>query len=144
MPTARSHVVSSFTIIKGALIAETYRVFEVWDFDLDRFENLRRMKEENLLGAASANWLRDVAKVINRRFDPAGRDRPLVALAKAGCPRTIWKPLLLCAHDPDEYLVRISCCTGSTPALRRAEACCAQRTSSLSSISPEQGRVVGG
>ena len=73
MPTARAHVVSSFTIIKGALIAETYRVFELWDFDLSRFENLRRIKEENLLGAASANWLRDVAKVINRRFDPAGR-----------------------------------------------------------------------
>ena len=76
MPTARAHVVSSFTIIKGALIAETYRVFELWDFDLGRFENLRRIKEENLLGAASANWLRDVAKVINRRFDFAGRDKP--------------------------------------------------------------------
>jgi hypothetical protein len=106
MPTARSHVVSSFTIIKGALIAETYRVFELWDFNLDRFENLRRIKEENLLGAASANWLRDVAKVINRRFDPAGRDRPLVALAKAGCPRTIWKPLLLWHITRDEYLLR--------------------------------------
>ena len=106
MPTARSHVVSSFTIIKGALIAETYRAFEVWDLDLNRFENLRRIKEENLIGAASANWLRDVAKVINRRFDPAGRDRPLVALAKSGCPRTIWKPLLLWHITRDEYLLR--------------------------------------
>jgi Putative inner membrane protein (DUF1819) len=106
MPTARANVVSSFTIIKGALIAETYRVFELWDFDLSRFENLRRIKEENLLGAASANWLRDVAKVINRRFDPGGRDKPLVALAKAGCPRSTWKPLLLWHMTQDEYLLR--------------------------------------
>ena len=32
----RSNVVSSFTIIKGSLIDETYAVFAGWDFALSR------------------------------------------------------------------------------------------------------------
>ena len=33
-PPARSHVASSFTLIKGAMIDETYAVFAAWDFAL--------------------------------------------------------------------------------------------------------------
>ena len=33
----------------------------------------------------TATWLRDVGKVLNRRFDPDGRDRPLVRLAQQRC-----------------------------------------------------------
>jgi hypothetical protein len=43
---------------------------------------------------------------MNRRFDPEGRDRPLVELAKAGCDREVWKPLLLYHMTRDEFLVR--------------------------------------
>lgn len=105
-PTNRAHVVSSFTLIKGAMIGETYAVFAAWDFERSKRENLERLRDENFIGAGSANWLRDVAKVLNRRFDPAGRDRPLVMLAKRGLPLDEWRPLLLWHMTRDEFLVR--------------------------------------
>jgi hypothetical protein len=102
----RSRVVSSFTIIKGALIPETYELFKHWDFSLSRRENLTRMKREDLMGAGNVHWLRDLGKVFNRRFDPASRDRPLVELAKSGCQVDIWRPLLLWHITRDEFLLR--------------------------------------
>ncbi|HRS17554.1 MAG TPA: DUF1819 family protein [Thermoanaerobaculaceae bacterium] len=106
MAGTRSQVVSSFTIIKGSLIDETFAVFRDWDFSRSRFENLRQVRERNSIGATSAHWARDVAQVLNRRFDPDGRDRPLVDLAQAGCDREIWKPLLLWHMTRDEFLLR--------------------------------------
>ena len=106
MTKSRSRVVSSFTVIKGSLIDETYAVFREWDFGKSHAENLRRVREDNTIGATSAHWARDVAKVINRRFDPAGRDRSLVELAIAGCNRDVWKPILLFHMTRDEFLVR--------------------------------------
>ena len=106
MAKPRSSVVSSFTIIKGSLIDETYAVFRDWDFGKSRTENLQRVRENNTIGTTSAHWARDVAKVINRRFDPAGRDRPLVDLPLAGCDRDVWKPILLFHMTRDEFLVR--------------------------------------
>lgn len=88
------------------MIDETYAVFAAWDFAQSKRENLDRLREENFVGASSATWLRDVAKVLNRRFDPAGRDRPLVVLAKRGLPVEEWKPLLLWHMTRDEFLVR--------------------------------------
>lgn len=99
-------MVSSFTIIKGSLINETYATFESWDFSLPKAENLRRLRADNLIEAGSDNWLRDVRKVLNRRFDPEGRDRPLVELAQNGCDRNVWRPLLLWHLTRDEFLVR--------------------------------------
>ena len=101
-----SEHVSSFTIIKGAMIDETYAMFAAWDFDRSKRENLDRLRGENFIGASSATWLRDVAKVLNRRFDPAGRDRALVQLAKNGCSLDEWKPLLLWHITRDEFLLR--------------------------------------
>lgn len=106
MKPSRQNVVSSFTIVKGALIEETYAVFAAWDFARSKRENLDRLRLENFIGARSATWLRDVAKVINRRFEPAGRDRALVILAKNGCDLHEWKPLLLWHMTRDEFLVR--------------------------------------
>jgi hypothetical protein len=103
---ARSRVVSSFTIVKGSLIEETYSIFRDWDYRVSKFENLRRVRDENTIGATSTNWALNITKVMNRRFDPEGRDRPLVELAKAGCDREIWKPLLLYHMTRDEFLVR--------------------------------------
>lgn len=103
---SRSNVVSSFTIVKGSLIDETYAVFQDWDFGVSKRENLLRAREENAMGATSANWGLNVAKVLNRRFDPAGRDRTLVELAKSGCDPEVWKPLLLYHMTRDEFLVR--------------------------------------
>jgi hypothetical protein len=103
---SRSNVVSSFTVVKGSLIEETYATFAGWDFSLSKRENLRLMEEENRIGSQSHNWLRDVRKVLNRRFDPEGRDRPLVELARGSCDRSIWRPLLLWHMTRDEFLVR--------------------------------------
>ena len=102
----RASVVSSFTIIKGSMIEQTYVVFRNWDFGLTREQNLAAMKETNSIGAASANWLRDVYKVLHRRFEPNGRDRALVELAKNGVSYEVFKPVLLWHMTRDEFLVR--------------------------------------
>jgi hypothetical protein len=106
MRASRAHVASSFTLIKGALINETYAVFAKWDFARSKRENLDRVRRENFVGAQSATWLRDIVKVLNRRFDPDGRDRPLVLLARNGCDLQVWKPLLLWHITRDEFLLR--------------------------------------
>lgn len=85
MSAERKNVVSSFTLVKGAMIGETYTVFSAWDFEESKKENLDRVRRDNPTGAKTATWLRDVGKVLNRRFDPAGRDRPLVRFAQQGC-----------------------------------------------------------
>jgi hypothetical protein len=103
--SSRAKVVSSFTIIKGAMIAETYGILARWDFSLSKKENLDRLRQENFIGAASATWLRDVAKVLNRRLEPEGRDRALVVLAQGGCPIDEWKPILLWHLTRDEFLL---------------------------------------
>lgn len=103
---SRANVASSFTVVKGAMIDETYALFAAWDFERSKRENLDRLREENFIGASSAAWLRDVVWVLSRRFDPAGRDQPLVALAKRGLPIEEWKPLLLWHMTRDEFLVR--------------------------------------
>lgn len=87
------------------MIEETYSVFREWDFNKSKKENLDRLKRENFVGANSTTWLRDVAKVLNRRFDPSGRDRPLVILAKSGCPLEEWRPILLWHMTRDEFLL---------------------------------------
>jgi hypothetical protein len=106
MAPDRSHVASSFTLSKGAMIDETYAVFAAWDFDASKKENLDRLKRENFIGASTVTWLRDIAKVLNRRFDPSTRDRALVLLAKNGCPIEEWKPILLWHMTRDEFLLR--------------------------------------
>jgi hypothetical protein len=102
----RQSVVSSFTIIKGAMIAETYEVLAHWDFDEHKKTNLDRLRDENYIGAQSTNWLRDVAKVLNRRLEPSGRDRALAVLAQGGLPLDEWKPILLWHITRDEFLFR--------------------------------------
>ena len=103
---ARASVASSFTVIKGALIDETYAVFAAWNFMHSKRANLDRLRDENFIGASSTAWLREVARVLNRRFDPEGRDRALVVLAKSGCDIDEWKPIMLWHMTRDEFLVR--------------------------------------
>jgi hypothetical protein len=92
--------------VKGALIEETYTVFSQWDYDRSKRENLDILRSKNSIGARSATWLEDVAKVLNRRFEPQDRDWALVHLAKAGCSLDEWKPLLLWHMTREEFLVR--------------------------------------
>lgn len=106
MEGSRANVVSSFTIVKGSLIEETYSAFQEWDFAASKRGNLERLMENGVTSTGSRSWRRNVAKVLNRRFEPATRDRALVELAKAGCSREIWKPILLWHMTRDEFLVR--------------------------------------
>ena len=103
---SRARVASSFTIVKGALINETYAVLAAWDLTRSKRENLDRLRRENFVGARTATWLRDLAKVLNRRLDPEGRDRALVMLAQSGCDLLEWKPILLWHITRDEFLLR--------------------------------------
>lgn len=41
---SRANIVSSFTIVKGAMINETYAVFAAWDFNRSKRENLARLR----------------------------------------------------------------------------------------------------
>lgn len=100
----RADVVSSFTLIKGAMIEETWTAFHDWSFDRTGNENLAELCRANPFGATT-NWLRDVYKVLHRRIHP-DRDRPLMDLAKAGFDREAWKPLLLWHITRDEFLFR--------------------------------------
>ena len=104
--TSRANVASSFTVLKGTMIEETYAVFTEWDFEISKRQNLDRLRSENFIGAKSTAWLRDVAWVINRRFEPSGRDRALVTLAKSHVSMEEWRPLLLWHMTRDEFLVR--------------------------------------
>lgn len=88
------------------MINETYAVLAAWDFAASKRRNLDRLRRDNFIGATSTAWLRDVAKVLNRRFDPDGRDRALVRLAQNGCPIDEWKPILLWHMTRDEFLLR--------------------------------------
>jgi hypothetical protein len=88
------------------MIDETYAAFAAWDFGSSKKENLDRLRRENFIGASTTTWLRDIAKVLNRRFDPVNRDRALVLLAKNGCPIEEWKPILLWHMTRDEFLLR--------------------------------------
>ena len=105
-PQPRANVASSFTIVKGALINETYAVLAAWDLTQSKRENLDRLRRENFVGARTATWLRDLAKVLNRRLDPEGRDRARVMLAQSGCDLLEWKPILLWHITRDEFLLR--------------------------------------
>ena len=105
-PQPRANVASSFTIVKGALINETYAVLAAWDLTRSKRENLDRLRRENFVGARTATWLRDLAKVLNRRLEPEGRDRALVMLAQSGCDLLEWKPILLWHITRDEFLLR--------------------------------------
>jgi hypothetical protein len=104
--TDRSKVVSSFTIVKGALIPETYEVLAQWDLDMSKKANLDRLRRDNYIAAPSDTWLRDVAKVLNRRLEPGGKDRALVTLCQGGCPIDEWRPIYLWHLTRDEFLVR--------------------------------------
>src|SRR5689334_16532521 len=95
LATSRTNVVSSFTIIKGSLIDESRELLREWDLSCDRTANLERLRRSPALGGRSENWRRDVAKVLQRRLDPAGRDRPLLELARTRATRETWSAALL-------------------------------------------------
>ena len=100
----RADVVSSYTLIKGAMLDETWTTMRAWDFSSPVAANLARVCEENPFNA-SIGWRRDIRSVLHRRVDPE-RDAPLIRLAQAGLDRQVWNPLLLWHITRDEFLLR--------------------------------------
>jgi hypothetical protein len=88
------------------MIEESYDFLASWDFKETKAINVARWRTANSIGAKTETWLRDVGRVMSRRFDPSGRDRPLALLARARCALEVWKPLLLWHMTRDEFLLR--------------------------------------
>ena len=94
-PTTQAQHFSTRLLRKGALIEETYRVFQSWDLNASIRQNLQRLRETNLIGADNQAWLGEVAKTLRSRFHSEAEVRPLVALARKGLPLQEWKLFLL-------------------------------------------------
>jgi hypothetical protein len=68
---SRANVVSSFTVVKGAMIEETYAVFAAWDFETTKRENLDRLRDDQLHRREE----RDLAPRRRQGAEPALRSR---------------------------------------------------------------------
>ncbi len=79
----------------GALVEETYAIFQSWDRALDFEANLARARAENPLGARSASWMDVVITTVSSRFRTTGDFIPLVVLAQGRMPLELWRPCLL-------------------------------------------------
>ncbi|MEI7768437.1 MAG: hypothetical protein WCI67_00535 [Chloroflexales bacterium] len=80
---------------KGALIPETYAAARSWNPQLGVDANLVRIRQENLIGAKSSAWLKDVVVTLAARFRQGGGLLPLVTLAQGGYPIERWRDGLL-------------------------------------------------
>lgn len=80
---------------KGALIVETYHAFQHWDVAASVAENLRRIRETNVIGAPNEAWLNEVVVTLSNRFTHDPHLRSLVTVAQSGLALEEWKPCLL-------------------------------------------------
>lgn len=86
---------STRLIRKGALVQETYLIFQHWRPEETVRENLARIQTRNPIGAKSQSWLIEVIRTISSRFTHGSDVVPLVMLAKAGYPLVKWRNCLL-------------------------------------------------
>jgi hypothetical protein len=82
-------------LIRGPLISDTLQALQGWELEASKRANLDRLRESNSIGAPTQAWLKKVCGAISSRFDPAGRDRPLVLATRTTTGQRHWKPLLL-------------------------------------------------
>lgn len=82
-------------LIRGALMSDTLQAFQSWDLEASKRANLDLLRQSNSIGAPTRAWLKKVCGAISSRFDPAGRDRPLVLATRTTTGQRHWKPLLL-------------------------------------------------
>jgi len=92
---ATSRRVSTRLIRKGALIEETYRIFQCWDLGVSIKENLERIQRDDPIGAGNQSWLREVAVTLSSRFQSDEELTSLVLLAQKRIPVQEWKAFLL-------------------------------------------------
>ncbi|MFZ5501071.1 MAG: BrxA family protein [Candidatus Micrarchaeota archaeon] len=117
MPSNQKKI-SSFGIIKGPMIPESYACFRAWDWEHTKAQNFQKLRSENLVEAPTTAWLRDVSKALSSRFDPNGKDKPLTLLAQKDPGLESWKHLLLWHWAQDEYLLRMFLLDWLGPRLR--------------------------
>ena len=102
----RSRVVSSFTVVKGTLIEETYAVFEPWDLAASKRENLDRCARRT----ASAPPARPGCGTSPRYSTAASTQAAATArwscLHRLDCRLDVWRPMLLWHMTRDEFLIR--------------------------------------
>lgn len=82
-------------LIRGPLISDTMQALQGWELEASKRANLDRLRQSNSIGAPTQAWLKKVCGAISSRFDPAGRDLPLVLAARTTTGQRHWKPLLL-------------------------------------------------
>lgn len=80
---------------KGALIEDTYRVFQAWESSQTVRENLHRIRETNPIGAPNESWLKEITATLSSRFCSESEVQTLALLAKRGLPLPEWKAFLL-------------------------------------------------
>jgi hypothetical protein len=82
-------------LIRGPLVSDTLQAFQSWDLEASKRANLDLLRQSNSIGAPTQAWLKKVCGAISSRFEPAGRDRPLVLATRTTTGQRHWKPLLL-------------------------------------------------
>jgi hypothetical protein len=87
--------ISTRLIRKGALIEETYSVFQQWDLDASFRDNIQNVRDTNAIGANTERWLHEVLTTVSSRFSDNDKFAPLVVLAKGGFPLSKWRSCLL-------------------------------------------------
>jgi Putative inner membrane protein (DUF1819) len=102
----RSRIASSFTILKGALIEESYKALALWRPGDSKKENIERLQQRKFMGAKSDAWYRNIGFVLSRRFDPGFTELGPAELAKKNLPMQSWKPILLWHITRGEFLLR--------------------------------------
>jgi hypothetical protein len=84
--------ISQRLLRKGALVAETYKLFSSWDQSASLDKNL----EKGLQGEFTTDaWGREVQATLRRRFQCIPGTQELVRLAVAGLPLEEWRSCLL-------------------------------------------------
>lgn len=94
MTNSSGRKLSTRLLRKGALIQETYTIFQQWDLSLSLQKNLEIAREQNAIGATSYDWLREVTSTLSSRFSDH-TFAPLVVLAQHHVPLDTWKACLL-------------------------------------------------
>ena len=89
---ATTDPVSQRLLRKGALVDETYQLFQAWRDD-DSFDaNFERVHEGNLRTLA---WGHEIRTTLRRRFRDVDAVRPLIVLARGRFPLLDWRQCLL-------------------------------------------------
>ena len=85
---------STRLIRKGALLEETYAVFQEWDLEESFAWNIDHMRTENIPGANNQAWLKEIITTLSSRYADDEYLESLVLLAKR-VRVDVWRPCVL-------------------------------------------------